>query len=78
MRVASIVLWLAATLLLATNGIILLFARDFRIPSVLSQQRRFCPAPVDTSALARERARKDQLETRMTGLACCQATCTAF
>jgi hypothetical protein len=58
-------LWAAASLVLGANGLILLLACDFNVPSILGQGRRFCPVPVETGALAHELARKNQLETRM-------------
>jgi hypothetical protein len=65
MRISLVLLWTAATALLMTNGIILLFACDLDVPSALSVHRKFCPVPPDHSPLARERAQKDNLEARI-------------
>jgi len=56
-------LWVVFALLLALSGVRLLFGCALTMPAFLKLQ--FCPAPVDTSALDREKERRETLEERV-------------
>ena len=61
MRYMQTLLWTSVGACLVAGGTLLLFACDFKEPSFLSFNGRFCPGTLDFSGLEAERARADDL-----------------